>query len=66
MEVFYNGVWGTICQNNWNIDSAIVVCKELGYVRASSFNDYSTYGPSNGRVGGEIASAHIRIQYVHA
>lgn len=30
MEVFHNGHWGKVCNNNWGVKEASIVCKELG------------------------------------
>ena len=34
MEVFYNGKWGKICRNKWNLEDVKVICRQLGFKRA--------------------------------
>ncbi len=50
VEVFHNGVWGTVCHSGWTVDDANIVCKELGYARAIAFTDYSAFGTGTGQV----------------
>ena len=51
VEIFYDGRWGTICDDSWNIDDANVVCRMLGFQRAISAPGFSSFGSGTGQVG---------------
>ena len=50
MEIFYNGVWGTVCDDYWDENDAQVVCRALGYPGASRALPSAFFGQGSGKI----------------
>lgn len=56
MEIFHRGVWGTVCDDNWDELAAEVVCHQLGFSGVKPGGALINFGQGN-RTGTSAGSA---------
>jgi len=50
VEVYHNSIWGTVCDDSWDITDANVVCQQLNYDGAVSAFGMAYFGAGSGPI----------------
>ncbi|XP_071483590.1 neurotrypsin-like [Diadema antillarum] len=50
VEIYFNGAWGTVCDDLWDIRDATVVCRSLGFTGAELALDSAPLGEGTGDI----------------
>eukprot|EP00057_Strongylocentrotus_purpuratus_P006350 XP_011660824.1 PREDICTED: deleted in malignant brain tumors 1 protein-like [Strongylocentrotus purpuratus] len=61
LEIMYEGSWGTVCDNGWNLNDATVVCRMLGFDGALA----ATLSAQFVRLIGGANVAEGRVEILH-
>lgn len=58
VEIFFGDSWGTICDDDWDINDANVVCHQLGYDHATEAPGSAEFDPGTGTIWMDDVQCH--------
>uniref|UniRef100_A0A8C9SYC0 Lysyl oxidase homolog n=1 Tax=Scleropages formosus TaxID=113540 RepID=A0A8C9SYC0_SCLFO len=50
VEIFYKGEWGTICDDDFSLANAHVLCRQLGFISSIGWTHSAKYGKGTGKI----------------
>jgi hypothetical protein len=50
VEIYHMGKWGSVCDDEWDMREATVVCRQLGYERPYRITHSSMFGPARSKL----------------